>query len=509
MNERTIGDLWAQLYGDERVELTGLVEHLKSLKEAASPGAAFPTQGLVYSTYADAFGDGLDGVRAQLPRLKGLGVTVLWLLPLLDSPDRDQGFDIRDYTQVSPRFGGNAALRRLVTASRDLGIALVFDVAVNHTSDQHPWFRAALDPKSPYHDFYYWSSTAQEYADAPLIFPGMVDSNWTWYPEAGAWNFHRFYPFQPDLNYRNPRVASQMSQMLADWKAFGIDGFRMDAAALLWKEEGTDCENLPQVHVILKLFQACLDFVSPGSLLLAEANVATEGLVEYFGQGDECKAAYHFELMPQFYKALVTRNPRPLAEAKFPALPPHCAWFTFLRLHDEVTLDLAAPDDRLSLVRAYTKSPEAIFRPNRAFSGRLFDLLDRDPQKVLAAWSLLVSLPGTPILYYGDEIGMENNHEYFEAKSAETGFRDSRFLHRGPWDSARACRAQEGVGPEAQVKAGLDRLLGLRRDHPELAASTPQLTVEGSRLTSVRRHGGRTLTLVTDLADFRCDWKVD
>jgi maltose alpha-D-glucosyltransferase/alpha-amylase len=213
--------------------------------------------------------------------------------------------------------------------------------------------------------------------------------------------------------------------------------------------------------------------------------------------------------MPQFYQALLTRDPGPLARARFPALPKNCAWFTFLRLHDEVTLDLAEPKDRADLVRAYTKSPEAAFRHNRAFSGRLFDLLDRDPQKVLAAWSLLVSLPGTPILYYGDEIAMENNWAYFEAKSAETGFRDSRFLHRGPWDQARACRAQEGTGPEGRVKAGLDELLGLRKAYPDLAASAPDLTVEGSRITSVRRHGGRTMTLVTDLADFRCHWSVD
>ncbi len=503
----TIRSLWTRLYGSE-ASTERLYTYLEERKRSFSGGSVFPTTGLVYCTYADAFGD-LDGVRAQLPRLKAMGVTVLWILPLLESPGRDQGFDIRDYTQVDPRFGGNEALKRLLAETKPLGISLLFDIAVNHASEEHAWFQAARDPKSPYRDYFIWSGTGTEYAETSLIFPDMVPSNWTWRPEAGAWNFHRFYPFQPDLNYRNPEVAFEMIRILTDWKCAGIDGFRMDAAPFLWKEDGTPCLDLPELHLILKLFQACLDHVAPGSLLLAEANTPTSELREYFGDGDECKGAYHFELMPRFYRALLDRDPRLVAETPFPALPPHCQWFTFLRVHDEVTLDLVEPVERARLVAAYLKSPEAAFRNGQAFSGRLFELLDRDPKKTLAAWSLLFSLPGMPIVYYGDEIGMVNNHAYFEATAAQTGYRDSRFLHRGPWDKTRETSSARPDTPEGALRAGLEAMLVLRRDHAELTASTPVLTVEGTKLTSVRRQGGKTLTMVTDLSDYSHRWTLN
>jgi maltose alpha-D-glucosyltransferase/alpha-amylase len=511
MNEAVIGELWSRLYGNESDNLEALLRHLRQVRSAlpADRARPFPTEGLVYSTYADAFGGGLEGVRAQLPRLAGLGVTVLWLLPLLTSPGRDQGFDISDYTRVDPKFGDNEALARLVEEARAQGIAVIFDIAVNHTSDQHPWFVAARDALSPFRDYYLWSDTGREYPQVPLIFPGLVDETWTWRPEAGAWNFHRFYPFQPDLNYRNPRVALEMVRILADWKALGLDGFRMDAAALMWKQEGTDCDSRPEVHVVLKLFQACLDFVALGSLLLAEANVPPEPLVAYFGQGDECKAAYHFQLMPRFYQALAQRDPSPLARTLFPELPTGCAWFTFLRLHDEVTLDLVPPADRPALVAEFGRDPDSGFRGGQAFSGRLFDLLGRDPDKTLAAWSLLLSLPGTPILYYGDEIGMGNNKAYFEAKAAETGFRDSRFLHRGPWDEACERRSAEALSPEGRLRRGLEAMLKLRRDHPALAAARPEVTAGGTELVSVRRHGGQSLTMVTDLGPMTHRWTLE
>jgi maltose alpha-D-glucosyltransferase/alpha-amylase len=501
-----IRSLWSRLYGRE-ASTERLYAYLEERRLSFTGGTPFPVTGLVYCTYADAFGD-LDGVRAQLPRLKALGVTVLWILPLLQSPGRDQGFDISDYTKVNPRFGGDAALDRLLAETKPLGISLLFDIAVNHASDQHSWFQAARDPKSRYRDYFIWSETGKEYAETSLIFPDMVTSNWTWRPEAGAWNFHRFYPFQPDLNYRNPQVAFEMIRVLVDWKSRGIEGFRMDAAPFLWKEDGTPCLDLPEVHVILKLFQACLDYVAPGSLLLAEANTPTHELRDYFGDGDECKGAYHFELMPRFYKALLDRDPRPLAETPFPALPGGSAWFTFLRVHDEVTLDLVSPGDRARLVAAYTKIPEAAFRNGQAFSGRLFELLDRDPQKVLAAWSLLFSLPGMPILYYGDEIGMLNNREYFEATAAQTGYRDSRFLHRGPWDKTREASSARPDTPEGRLRAGLEAMLTLRREHASLAAAVPEVTVEGAKLTSVRRAAGQTLTMVTDLSNYSHAWIV-
>ena len=508
MNETKIRALWSQLYGDETRSLKELLDHLRSCQTRAQRNAErpFPTAGLVYCAYPDAFDSGLAGLQAQLPRLASLGVTILWILPLLVSPGRDQGFDISDYSQVDPRYGGNAALAALLKGATKHGISLVFDVAVNHTSDQHPWFVAAQDPASAFRDYYHWSHTGTEYAGVPLIFPDFVQSNWTWHEEAKAWNFHRFYPFQPDLNYRNPPVTLAMIRTLADWRAFGISGFRMDAAALLWKEEGTLCDSLPQTHVILKLFRACLDFVAADTLLLAEANVPSSGLKDYFAQGDECRAAYHFELMPKLYQALLHQDPSALAATPFPELPEGCSWITFLRLHDEVTLDLVPPADRGELVRAYAKGPETLFRGGEAFSGRLFDLLDRDPNRTLAAWSLLFSLPGTPLIYYGDEIGMGNNHGFFEEKATATGFRDSRFLHRGPWNAETEALSRDSTTAEGQLRSGLEHMLRMRRAHPALLATLPQLTVVGTTLISVREASGQSLTIETDLWNFRHEW---
>ncbi|MEI8095477.1 MAG: alpha-amylase family glycosyl hydrolase [Spirochaetales bacterium] len=510
MSQTAIPSLWGQLYPFETRVLGALMRHLEHLAASRGEGKAkkFATTGLVYCVYPDAFGD-LDGLGGQLPRLQGLGVSVLWLLPLLSSPGRDQGFDISDYTQVDARHGGNAALSRLLQAAEPLGIHVIFDIAVNHTSDLHPWFVAARDPGSPFRDYYLWSETGREFSSAPLVFPGLVDSNWTWRPEASAWNFHRFYPFQPDLNYRNPQVAFEMVRILTNWKVFGVNGFRMDAAALLWKEEGTDCDSRPQVHLLLRLFQACLDALGPGSLLLAEANVAPEPLLAYFGDGDECKAAYHFDLMPRFYQTLLDGNPQRLAEARFPDLPADCAWLTFLRLHDEVTLELVPIGERAALAASYTKLPEAAFRNGQAFSGRLFDLFDRNPAKTLLAWSLLFSLPGTPILYYGDEIGMENNGEFYRAEAARTGFADSRFLHRGPWDAGRERQTRdEPESPAGRVHAGLLAMLQIRKAHPELVAARPEVTVQGQRLTSVRSWNGSSLTIVNDLSAGTYSWSV-
>lgn len=505
MDATRIKNLWNGLYPAEKAVLGELLSYLEGARAASTLGnrAPFDCGGSVYCLYPDSFDGGLDGAAARMDYFADLGVKTLWVLPVLSSPGRDQGFDISDYRQVDPRFGGNDAFFRFLAAAKKRGLQTVFDVAINHCSDRHEWFQDAVArPDSPYRDYFIWSDTDTRYAEAPLVFRGMVDSNWTWSEEAGAYYFHRFYPFQPDLNYANPRVALEMIKILGDWKLAGVGGFRMDAAVMLWKREGTDCENLPEVHLILKLFRAALDAIEPGTLLLAEANQSVAGILNFFGDGDECRAAYHFPLMPRFWQAMAEQSPKRLLEAEVPPLPDGCAWFTFLRVHDEVTTDVVPEPDRTALVDAMAGNPIRLFRQGSAFSGRLFDLLGRNPDRAIGAFALLFSLPGTPILYYGDEIAMVDNVAYYEKTAAETGFPDSRFLHRGPFDAARGERAAAGPdSPEGKVFRAVRELFNLRAAHPDLFAARPELSAFGSVLLSRRRAGGKTLTIAVNLSD--------
>ncbi len=511
MDERTISRLWNALYPGADAVLADLLEYLDTAAEMRRVAEArvsaerrpFDETGAVYCLYPASFDGGLDGAAARMDYFADLGVKTLWVLPVLSSPGRDQGFDIADYRRVDDRWGGNAAFSRFLEAAKERGLQTVFDVAINHCSDRHRWFLDAVSrPDSPYRGYFIWSDTDTRYAEAPLVFRGMVDSNWTWSEEAGAYYFHRFYPFQPDLNYANPLVASEMIRILGDWKLAGVGGFRMDAAVMLWKREGTDCENLSEVHLILKLFRACLDAISPGTMLIAEANQPVSGILDFFGEGDECRAAYHFPLMPRFWQAMAFADPRLLVEAEVPSLPAGCAWYTFLRVHDEVTTDVVPEPERSALVAAMAGNPIRLFRQGSAFSGRLFDLLGRSPDRAIGAFALLFSLPGTPVLYYGDEVAMLDNEAYFEKTAAETGYPDSRFLHRGPFDAGRAARALSvPASPEGQVYAAVRELFRLRAAESALFAARPELEAAGPVLVSRRRAGGRTLTIAANLAD--------
>lgn len=505
-------EAWGRLYpcdGDEpdaRTSagmLSALEADIAAAREAFGPrkGSVPMAPDLVYALYPDSFDGGLAGAARRVPELRAAGVRTLWVLPPLDSPGRDQGFDIRDHYHIAEEYGGDAAFDRLVEAARGSGMRVIFDIAINHTSDEHPWFAASAAGDPEYRDFYHWADDDSGYAQAALIFPDMVTSNWTRHALAGKWYFHRFYPFQPDLNYANPRVAREMARVLLYWKARGADGFRMDAAPHIWKREGTNCDNQPEAHLVLRIFRAALDAVEPGTLLVAESAVPPEDLLPYFGDGQECGAAYHFPLMPRFWQALAEGDPGRLARTSFPPLPEGCAWFTFLRCHDEVTLDLLPAPEREALAKRYLRDPRLSFRNGRAFSGRLFDLLDRDPERTLAAFSLLLSMPGTPVLYYGDEIAMTNNEEFWRSRTERTGFRDSRFFHRGPFDATREAEAiaDPGSAP-GRVRAGLFEMLALRSRAGALADTEPILAAEGSALKSVRSSGGRTLEIVTNCA---------
>jgi maltose alpha-D-glucosyltransferase / alpha-amylase len=498
--------LWNSLYPGETAELAALLGEIDQAASHFHRGASRRKEttkraDLVYAMYPDSFGGSLEGAIPHLDELDRLGVRTLWVLPLLRSPGKDQGFDISDYNHVADEFGGDHAFIRLLRAAHEKGMRIVFDIAVNHSSDEHPWFIASATGDPEYREYYHWRDDDKAYSRAGLVFPGMVDSNWTKDRTSGRYYFHRFYPFQPDLNYGNPRVAREMTKVLLHWKALGVDGFRMDAAALLWKREGTNCESLPETHVILKLFRAALDQIDPGTLLVAEANQAPADLLPYFGEGDECRAAYHFPLMPAFWQAMREGSPAKLQEAFFPALPDGCTWFTFLRCHDEVTLDLVSPDERRLLAAAFMRDPRWSFREGQAFSGRLFELLGCNPDRTLMAFSLLFSLPGTPVLYYGDEIAMLNNEDFWKERTARTGFMDSRFFHRGPYDSVREAKSFSDPSSDAgRVRRGLESMLRLRSSLPELADSPPELESQGSVLRSMRRSGTSRMEILSNLS---------
>ncbi len=524
--------LWGRLYPGETSVRDALVSSLEDMRRRlpADPSPHFDPSGLVYACYGDAFsgqpdvpGEPLDFLAGEIDRLKALGVRTLWILPLLRSPGRDEGFDISDYTAVDPRFGGNPALDRLLAHARKAGMLVVFDIAINHTSDTHPWFTSArADRSSPYRRRYHWRDDDRGFSGASLIFAGMVDSNWTWLEDAGQFYFHRFYPFQPDLNYGEPAVTAEMVRVLASWRLAGVEGFRLDAAPMLWKAEGTSCESLPETHLVLKIFRASLAILGGETLLLAEANQPAQVLRGYFADGDECHAAFHFPLLPLLWQALIREDPAIAAGARFPRIPPGCSWFTFLRSHDELTLDLLPAHERKEILHALCRQPSWEFRGGQGISSRLFELLDRDPDWTILAFSLLFSLPGTPVLYYGDEIASTNNEQFMAVKARATGFPDSRFLHRGPFDRGRARHAEEDPGSaEGRVLSGLRRILELRMRIPGLAAAEPALSVEGPVLVSERRSRGRLLRALSnlsgrpasargrDLGPHQCIWEIE
>jgi trehalose synthase len=361
-------------------------------------------------TFFDSNGDGkgdLAGVQQKLDYLKELGVDCIWLLPIYSSPLKDGGYDIADFCDIDPDFGTLADLKALVAAAHQKGIRLIMDLVLNHTSDQHRWFQAArADKNSPYRDYYVWSDTDQKYKDVRIIFLDTEKSNWAWDETAGQYFWHRFYSFQPDLNYDNPAVRAEMIKVMDFWLAMGIDGFRVDAVPYLIEREGTNCENLPQTHEVLKEMRRFVDEKYPRRILLCEANQPPTQVREYMGNGDEFQLAFHFPLMPRIYMALKKGSFEPIRQTilQTPPIPENCQWCTFLRNHDELTLEMVTEEERQWMWQEY--APQPGMRLNLGIRRRLAPLLDNDAQKILLAYSLLFSLPGSPVLYYGDEIGM-------------------------------------------------------------------------------------------------------
>jgi maltose alpha-D-glucosyltransferase/alpha-amylase len=370
-----------------------------------------------YQVYVRAFrdsnGDGhgdLRGLTQKLDYIQSLGVDCIWLMPIYPSPLKDDGYDISDFYNIAETFGTVEDLKTLVEESHQRGIRLIMDLVLNHTSDQHPWFQASrADKNSPYRGYYVWSDTDQKYTDARIIFLDTEPSNWTWDEQAGQFYWHRFYASQPDLNFDNPAVQDEMVNVARFWLDLGIDGFRADAVPYLFEREGTNCENLPETHAYLKKLRAFMDANYPGRILLCEANQWPEDVRPYFGDGDEFHMGFHFPIMPRIYMALKKGRADDMVGIlnRTPPIPENCQWCVFLRNHDELTLEMVTEEERQWMWREYAPDPR--MKLNLGIRRRLAPLLGNDRRKIELAYSILFTLPGSPIVYYGDEIGMGDN----------------------------------------------------------------------------------------------------
>jgi len=453
MSLEKIRECWRDLYRDQELPKDFIKKLCSSQEKAQALGEPNPEgwykDEVVYCLYVDKFNGDFKGLKDKLAYLKELGVTCLWLLPILDSPMKDDGFDIKDYRKIRPALGTNSEFSAFIKQAYDSNIRVIFDIAINHTSDEHEWFQKEKCEPAPNQDYYIWSKTGREYKKARIIFPDVENSNWESVETQDGekyYYFHRFYKEQPDLNYRNPKVLLEMCEILLHWVTQGVDGFRLDAVPFLWKEKETECESLPQVHYIVKFFRAVLDFVRPNTLLLAEAAQKPEQVVDYFGDGDECHAAYHFPLMPNIYLALAQEDNTQIAATllSMPDIPKSCQWFTFVRCHDELTLEMVDPPERKIIYDHYCHDLDWSFRKGQGISARLADLFQGDVERIYLINSILLTLIGTPIIYYGDEFAMQNV-EYREKQEAATDHNDSRYLVRGKvkWKKVEKLQKQE------------------------------------------------------------------
>jgi len=363
--------------------------------------------------FKDSNGDGngdLRGLIEKLDYLQTLGVDCIWLMPIYPSPLKDDGYDIADYYNIAEPYGTLEDFKAMIESAHARNIRVITDLILNHTSDEHPWFKESRsDRNSPFRDYYVWSDTDKKYEDARIIFVDTESSNWTLDEKTGQYYWHRFYSSQPDLNYDNPKVQDEMIKVARFWLELGIDGFRADAVPYLFEREGTNCENLPETHAYLKKLRSWMDEEYPGRVLLCEANQWPEDVRKYFGDGDEFHMGFHFPIMPRIFMAIKKGRADDMVEilSRTPPIPEECQWCTFLRNHDELTLEMVTPGDRQWMWEQY--APEPRMKINLGIRRRLSSLLDHDRRKIEFANSLLFTLPGSPIIYYGDEIGMGDN----------------------------------------------------------------------------------------------------
>lgn len=458
------------------------------MKKAADP--QWYQDAIIYEVFVRGFSDSNDdgigdlaGLTAKLDYLHWLGVSCIWLLPVFASPQRDGGYDISDFYQIHPDYGTVADFKQLIKSAHERGIRVISDIVMNHTSDQHPWFQdARSSPSSPKHEWYVWSDTVNRYRDARVIFVDSQQSNWTWDEQAGAYYWHRFFRHQPDLNYDNPEVQEAMLEVVRYWLRMGLDGVRLDAVPYLFVREGTNCENLPETHAYLKRLRADVDQHFPDRVLLAEANQWPQDVRAYFGDGDECHMCFHFPLMPRMFMALRQEQRYPITEilGETPSIPANCQWGIFLRNHDELTLEMVTDDERDYMYSEYARDP--LMKLNLGIRRRLAPLLGNGRRQMELFYGLLLSLPGTPILYYGDEIGMGDNIYVGDRDGVRTpmqwsadrngGFSRADFARlylpplMDPLYGYQACNVEQQQRSESSLLQWLRRFIQVRQAHP-------------------------------------------
>jgi len=478
---------------------------------------------LPVKSFFDANGDGVGdfaGLIEKLDYVQALGVTCLWVLPFFPSPLRDDGYDIADYRNVHPSYGTLDDFRRFLHAAHARHLQVVIELVVNHTSDQHPWFERARSapPGSPERDYYVWSDTDQKYGDARIIFLDAERSNWMWDSKAQAYYWHRFFHHQPDLNYDSPAVLQDLLQVMDFWLEMGVDGFRLDAVPYLAEREGTSCENLPETHAVIKAIRRHIDGRWPNRMLLAEANQWPADVRAYFGDGDECHMAYHFPLMPRIFMALHLEDRHPIVEVmqQTPAIPEVSQWALFLRNHDELTLEMVTDEERDYMYLAYSADPQA--RLNLGIRRRLAPLMGNSRRRIELLNSLLFSFPGTPIVYYGDEIGMGDNTYLGDRNGVRTpmqwtGDRNAGFSRADPERLFSPIimdpiYGYQGVNVEAQERdpssllQWMKNLIGLRKMFEAFGLGSLEFLEPANRkvLAYVRRHRRDAILCVANLS---------
>ncbi|MFP2956623.1 maltose alpha-D-glucosyltransferase [Myxococcus sp. 1LA] len=483
---------------------------------------------LIYELHLRAFhdsnGDGhgdIPGLIEKLPYLQDLGVNCLWLLPHYPSPLRDDGYDIADFYGVHPDYGTLADFQRLVDEAHKRDIRVITELVVNHTSDQHPWFQEARsDPNSPKRNWYVWSDTDEQYKGARIIFLDTERSNWTWDPVAKQYFWHRFFSHQPDLNYDNPEVQEAMLDVMRFWLNMGVDGFRCDAVPYLFEREGTNCENLPETHAFLKRLRKTIDSEYQGKMLLAEANQWPADVRVYFGDGDEFHMGFHFPVMPRLFMAVRREDRTPIVEImqQTPDIPDNCQWAIFLRNHDELTLEMVTDEDRDYMYREYATDPR--MRINLGIRRRLAPLMDNGRRRIELMHSLLFTLPGTPVLYYGDEIGMGDNIYLGDRNGVRTpmqwtgdrnaGFSRADYSRLYAPVIADPVYGYQSINVEAQerVKSSLlhwvKRMIRIRQRYPVFSLGNLRFLQTDNRkvLAFVREWEGQSVLVVCNLSRF-------